>query len=188
MIQLNKGGRINLAKEEPGLKNVGVGLGWDINKYETVGQFDLDVSVFMIGENGKIPIDEYFIFYNNLISPDQSVKHMGDNRTGDGDGDDETVTINLNKINIDISEILFVVTIHDSEIRKQNFGQVKNAYIRLYDESNKKVIAKYDLDEDFSYETGIEFGNLYKKNNEWRFMATGQGYNNGLQGFVDRYV
>ncbi len=186
MIKLNKGGRINLSKSEPGLKKASVGLGWDLSRHSN--QFDLDVSVFMLGENGKTPADEFFIFYNNLISPDKSVEHTGDNRTGDGHGDDEIINIDLSKIHEDISELLFVVTIHDATFRKQNFGQVANAYIRIYDQETNRVIAKYELDEDFSYETGVIFGSLYKKSNEWRFMATGQGYESGLQGFVDRYV
>ncbi len=186
-IQLSKGGRINLSKSEPGLQKVGVGLGWDTNQYAGA-QFDLDASVFLISENGKIPNENYFIFYNNLTSPNRSVEHKGDNRTGAGDGDDETVYISLDSVENNVKEILFVATIHDGEIRKQNFGQIKNAYIRIYNLSTGEEIAKYELDEDFSYETGIEFGRLYKKSNEWRFMATGQGYESGLQGFVDRYV
>lgn len=186
-IQLSKGGRINLTKQEPGLIKVGIGLGWDTNQYAGA-QFDLDASVFMIGENGKIPNDNFFIFYNNLLSPDQAVEHKGDNRTGAGDGDDETVYVTLNVTNPEISEILFIATIHDGEIRKQNFGQIKNAYIRIYNLATGEEIAKYELDEDFTYETGIEFGRLYSKDSEWRFMATGQGYNNGLQGFVDKYA
>ncbi len=187
MIHLNKGGRINLTKSEPGLQKVGIGLGWDLNHYNSV-QFDLDVSVFMLGENRKIPYDEFFIFYNNLTSPDRSVLHTGDNRTGDGDGDDETIHIDLKKIDSIIQELLFVVTIHDAEAKRQNFGQIKNAYIRVYDQNTNEEIAKYELDENFSYETGVEFGNLYKKNGEWRFIATGNGDKNGLQGFVDKFA
>ncbi len=186
-IQLSKGGRINLTKTEPGLQKVGIGLGWDTNQYSG-SQFDLDASVFLLGENGKIPSEEYFIFYNNLTSPDKSVEHKGDNRTGAGDGDDETVYASLDSINSQISEILFVATIHDAKSRQQNFGQIRNAYIRIYNQLSGEEIAKYELDEDFSYETGLEFGRLYHKNGEWRFMATGQGYENGLQGFVDKYA
>lgn len=186
-IQMKKGGRINLSKEAPTLVRVGVGLGWDTNQFAG-NAIDLDTSAFMINASGKIPEDEYFIFYNNLKSPDGSLEHTGDNRTGLGDGDDETLFVHLDKINPEITEILFVTTIHEADIRKQNFGQVKNAYIRIYNRDNNAEIAKYDLDEDFSYETAVEFGRLYFKDREWRFQATGQGFNNGLEGFVDKYA
>lgn len=186
-INLGKGERINLSKEAPSLKKVGVGLGWDTNATDTGANFDLDASVFMLGADGKIPSEKYFVFYNNLVSPDASIKHTGDNLTGDGDGDDETILVELPKVESKINELVFVVTIHEAEKRKQNFGQVRNAFIRLYDQETNKEIAKYELDEDFSRETAIEFGKLYKKDNQWRFQAVGQGYNAGLQGFVDKY-
>ena len=186
-INLGKGERINLSKEAPSLKKIGVGLGWDTNASDTGTDFDLDASVFMLGANGKIPNEQNFVFYNNLVSPDGSIKHAGDNLTGDGDGDDETVFVELAKVNADITELVFVVTIHEAEKRKQNFGQVRNAFIRLYDQETNKEVAKYELDEDFSKETAIEFGKLYKKEGQWRFQAVGQGYNAGLQGFVDQY-
>lgn len=186
-INLSKGERINLSKEAPSLKKVGVGLGWDTNSSDTGADFDLDASVFMLGANGKIPTEKHFIFYNNLTSPDGSIKHTGDNLTGDGDGDDETINVELPKVDTTINDLVFVVTIHEAEKRKQNFGQVRNAFIRLYDLETNKEIAKYDLEEDFSKETAIEFGKLYKKDNQWRFQAVGQGYNAGLQGFVDKY-
>ncbi len=185
-INLKKGGRINLAKEAPELVRVGVGLGWDVSDYG--GAFDLDTSAFMLNESGKIPTDEFFVFYNNLRSPDAALTHKGDNRTGVGDSDDETLEADLSKVQEDVTEILFVVTIHDAQVRNQNFGQVKNAYIRIYNLDNNAEIAQYDLDEDFSYETAVEFGRLYRKNGDWRFMAVGQGYTNGLQGFVDKYA
>lgn len=186
-INLSKGERINLSKEAPSLKKVGVGLGWDTNSSDTGADFDLDASVFMLGANGKIPTEKHFIFYNNLTSPDGAIKHTGDNLTGDGDGDDETINVELSKVDGTINDLVFVVTIHEAEKRKQNFGQVRNAFIRLYDRDTNKEIAKYDLEEDFSKETAIEFGKLYKKDNQWRFQAVGQGYNAGLQGFVDKY-
>ena len=186
-INLSKGERINLSKEAPSLKKVGVGLGWDTNASDTGADFDLDASVFMLGANGKIPTEKHFIFYNNLTSPDASIKHTGDNLTGDGDGDDETINVELPKVDGTINDLVFVVTIHEAEKRKQNFGQVRNAFIRLYDIETNKEIAKYDLEEDFSKETAIEFGKLYKKDNQWRFQAVGQGYNAGLQGFVDKF-
>ena len=186
-INLEKGGRINLSKEAPGLKNAGIGLGWDINATDTGGAFDLDASVFMLGANAKIPNEKYFVFYNNKESPDSAVIHLGDSRTGEGFGDDETVTVDLTKVDPAVQEIVFVVTIHEAESRRQNFGQVRNAFIRIYDTTTNTEVTKYDLDEDFSRETAVEFGRLYKKDGEWRFQAVGQGYNSGLQSFVDKY-
>jgi len=187
-INLSKGERINLAKEAPGLKNAGIGLGWDINATDTGTAFDLDASVFMLGANGKIPGEKYFVFYNNKESPNGSVQHLGDSRTGEGQGDDETVLVDLSKVDSSVEEIVLVVTIHEAETRRQNFGQVRNAFIRIYDTITGTEVTKYDLDEDFSRETAIEFGRLYKKDGEWRFQAVGQGYNTGLQSFVDKYA
>lgn len=187
-ISLSKGGRIDLSKEAPSLKKVGVGLGWDVNVTDTGADFDLDASVFMIDSSGKIPQDEYFVFYNNLKSPDGSVEHTGDNRTGEGEGDDESLNIDLDKLNPSVEELVFVVTIHDAQKNNQNFGQVRNAFIRLYDRDTNIEVAKYDLEEDFSFETAIEFGRLYRKSGSWRFKAVGAGYNAGLQGFVDQFV
>lgn len=187
-INLSKGERINLSKEAPSLKNAGIGLGWDTNTSDTGGAFDLDASVFMLGINGKIPNEKYFVFYNNSQSPDSSVKHLGDSRTGEGAGDDETIEIDLKKVDSAVQEIVFVVTIHEADTRKQNFGQVKNSFIRIYDQATEKEVAKYELEEDFSRETAIEFGRLYRKDGEWRFQAVGQGYNAGLQKFVDQYA
>lgn len=186
-INLGKGGRINLAKESPALKNIGLGLGWDTNDTDTGVDFDLDVSLFMLS-NGKIPKDEYFVFYNNLNSPDGAVVHQGDNRTGEGDGDDESIFIDLGKINSSIEELVVIVTIDEALKRKQNFGQVENSFVRLYDIDNGSEIAKYELDEDFSTEIAVEFGRLYKKDGTWRFKAVGAGFNSGLQGFVDKFV
>lgn len=187
-INLSKGERINLSKEAPGMKNAGIGLGWDTNQTDTGAAFDLDASVFMLGTNGKIPDEKYFVFYNNATSPDSSVKHLGDSKTGEGSGDDETIEIDLSKVDASVQEIVFVVTIHEAETRKQNFGQVRNSFIRIYDNATEKQVAKYELDEDFSTETAIEFGKLYKKDGEWRFQAVGQGYKAGLQKFVDQYA
>ncbi|WP_449420930.1 TerD family protein [Phormidium nigroviride] len=187
-INLSKGERINLSKEAPGLKNAGIGLGWDLNATDTGAAFDLDASVFMLGANGKMPGEKYFVFYNNKESPNGSVKHLGDSRTGEGQGDDETVLVDLSKVDASVEEIVFVVTIHEAETRRQNFGQVRNAFIRIYDTTTSTEVTKYDLDEDFSRETAIEFGRLYKKDGEWRFQAVGQGFNAGLQSFVDKYA
>ena len=188
-IELSKGGQIDLTKSSPNLRYVGIGLGWDINEsVRSNHDFDLDASVFMLGANGKIPNEQFFVFYNNLKSADGSVEHFGDNRTGEGGGDDETIEIDLKKVSPAIEEILFVVTIHDSQTRNQNFRQVQNSYIRLYDAATEKEVMKYKLNEDFSQETAIEFGRLYKRNHQWQFQAIGRGYTNGLQGFVGRYA
>lgn len=184
MINLQKGQRIEI-----GLSKVGVGLGWDPNQ-STGYDFDLDASAFMLGSNGKLPLDEFFVFYNNQQSPDGAVESSGDDTSGgnsDG-GDDETLTVDLVKVDSRIQEIVFTVTIHEADVRKQNFGQVHNSYIRIYNANNGEVIARYDLDEDFSIETAVEFGRLYKRGTEWRFEAIGNGYKGGLQFFVDKYI
>lgn len=185
MINLQKGQRIEI-----GLSKVGVGLGWDPNESTGYG-FDLDASAFMLGCNKKLPQDEFFVFYNNQVSPDKAVESSGDDLTGgnsDG-GDDETLTVDLAKVDSRIQEIIFTVTIHDATARnKQNFGQVHNSYIRIYDANSNTDIARYDLDEDFSIETAVEFGRLYKNGSEWKFEAMGIGYKGGLQYFVDKYV
>lgn len=187
-ISLSKGGRIDLNKEAPGLTQVAFGLGWDANNSNTGAEYDLDASVFMLDASGKIPQDQYFVFYNNLTSIDGSVEHTGDNRTGEGEGDDETIHVNLAKMDASITELVFVVTIHDAHVHNQNFGQIRNAFIRLYDQTTNNEIARYDLEEDFSTETALEFGRLYRKSGSWRFKAVGTGYNAGLQGFVDQFI
>ena len=181
-INLTKGQRIEI-----GLSKVGVGLGWDPNE-GTGFDFDLDASAFMLGENKKIPKDEFFVFYNNQKSPDNSVESSGDDLTGgNSEGDDETLTVDLSKVDSKIHEIIFTVTIHDYENRKQNFGQVRNSFIRIYNAQTNEEIAKYELDEDFSVETAVEFGRLYKRNGEWKFEAMGIGYKGGLEYFVKKY-
>ena len=187
-INLVKGGRVDLSKEAPSLVRVGVGLGWDINDTDTGYDFDLDVSIFMLNSNKKLPANEYFVFYNNLKSPDGAVEHTGDNLTGEGEGNDETIFIDLSKVSPEIEEILFVVTIYEADQRGQNFGQVRNSFIRLYNRDTNEEILKYELEEDFSTETALEFGRLYKQNGSWRFQAVGMGYKTGLQAFVDKYV
>jgi tellurium resistance protein TerD len=182
-INLTKGQRIEI-----GLSKVGVGLGWDPNE-STGFDFDLDASAFMLGADRKLPKDEFFVFYNNPISPDGAVESSGDDTTGgSSDGDDETLIVDLSKVDPAIQEIIFTVTIHDYEQRRQNFGQVRNSFIRIYNSLNNEEIAKYDLDEDFSVETAVEFGRLYRRNNEWKFEAMGVGYKGGLQYFVNKYV
>lgn len=181
-INLQKGQRETLSTG-----NFLVGLGWDTNESSTGVDFDLDASVFILGENKKIISDEFFVFYNNLESPDGSVTHTGDNQTGDGDGDDEAVMIDLSKIDNRATEICIVVTIHDYESRKQNFGQVRNAFIRIVDNNSNTEIMKFELDEDFSVETAVEFGRIYKRNNEWKFEAIGMGMKGGLEEYLTKY-
>jgi len=181
-INLQKGQRIGL-----GLSKVGVGLGWDPNS-ATGFDFDLDASAFMLGGNKKIPQDEFFVFYNNPKSPDGAVESSGDDLTGgSSDGDDETLTIDINRLDPKIQEIIFTVTIHDYEARRQNFGQVRNSFIRIYNAQTNEEIAKYELDEDFSVETAVEFGRIYKRNDEWKFEAMGIGYKGGLEYFLSKY-
>lgn len=183
-INLSKGGRLNIGQE---MTKVGVGLGWDPNQ-GTGFDFDLDASAFMLGENKKIPQDEFFIFYNNLKSPDSAVQSLGDDTTGgSSDGDDETLTVDLNKVDPRIQEIVFTVTIHEYEARKQNFGQVRNSFIRIYNAESNEEIAKYELEEDFSIETALEFGRLQRSGGKWKFEAMGVGYSGGLQYFVNKY-
>lgn len=164
-----------------------IGLGWDTNASSTGTGFDLDASVFVLGENKKVLSDSHFIFYNNLKTPDGAVEHTGDNLTGDGDGDDEQIKVDLSKIDTSASEICIVVTIHDAENRKQNFGQVRNSFVRIFDSASNAEILKYELEEDFSIETAVEFGRIYKRNNEWKFEAVGMGMKGGLEDFLTKY-
>ena len=164
-----------------------IGLGWDTNSSSTGSAFDLDASVFILGDNKKIIADEYFVFYNNLKSPDGAVEHTGDNLTGAGDGDDEQVKVDLSRIDSKVSEICIVVTIHEAEARKQNFGQVRNSFIRIFDTATGADILKYELEEDFSIETAVEFGRIYKKDNNWKFEAVGVGMKGGLQDYLTKY-
>ena len=178
-ISLNKGGNLSLSKTDPTLNNIIVGLGWDARP--TDGQdFDLDASAFMLKNDGKVRSDADFIFYNQLRSSCGSIEHTGDNRTGAGDGDDESLILQLNKIPLDVERIAFTVTIHDADIRKQNFGQVSNAFIRIVNKDTNVEVARYDLSEDASTETAMIFGEIYRHNGEWKFKAVGQGYAGGL--------
>jgi tellurium resistance protein TerD len=183
VINLRKGDKVAV-----GFTNITVGLGWEPNE-GTGAEFDLDVSAIMIDSNRKMLNKDYFVFYNNLVSPDGAVTHTGDDPDGkSSDGnDDESLLIDLNKVNPSIQEILFVVTINDAIQNKQNFGQVRDSYIRLVDNSNGKEVMKYELGEDFSIETGIEFGRLYRRNNEWKFDASGIGYKEDLAFFLSKY-
>lgn len=186
-VNLTKGGRISLNKEAPGLKKILIGLGWDTNSSDTGADFDLDASVFLLDANGKVANEKDFVFYNNLSSSDGSVIHTGDNRTGEGEGDDESIKVDLSKISSSIKEIAIVVTIHEAIQRKQNFGMVRNAFIRLVNDETNTEIVRYDLEEDYSTETGLLFGRLYFKDNEWKFSAVGTGYKEGLDGFCKQF-
>lgn len=184
-ISLEKGGRFNLTKKEPSLKKIMIGLGWEMRPGATL---DLDASVFMLGQNGKLPSDEYFVFYNNLKSPDGGVQHTGDNRNGAGDGDDEMILANLPKIDPAVNQVLVVASIHDALIRNHKFGLLQDAYIRIVDVENNREILRYDLDAQFSDATEVEFGRLERVNNEWHFVASGEGTKQGLEGYVNVYA
>lgn len=178
-ISLQKGGNISLSKTTPNLKNVTIGLGWDARS--TSGDdFDLDASIFMVGANGKVPSDSNFIFYGQLRSACGSVEHTGDNRTGDADGDDEAINVVLDKVPSDITRLVVAVTIHEADARRQNFGMVHNAYIRVINSDNDVELARFDLTEDASVETAMIFGEVYRHNGEWKLRAVGQGYTGGL--------
>lgn len=179
-ISLQKGQKVSLTKDNPGLKNVVVGLGWDVNAFDTGGDFDLDAAAFLLTDAGKVSKSDDFVFYGNLCHPSQSVQHMGDNLTGAGDGDDEQIKVNLSKVPANITKIAFTVTIYEPEQRRQNFGQINNAFIRIYNESNGEEMLRYDLGEDFSIETAAVFGELYKSGSEWKFNAIGSGFQGGL--------
>jgi tellurium resistance protein TerD len=178
-ISLQKGGNVNLSKEAPGLNKMVVGLGWDLRTTDGAA-FDLDGAVFLLNSSGKVRSDSDFVFYNNLKSPDGSVVHSGDNRTGAGEGDDETVTIDLAKVPADVDKIAVCVTIHDAETRRQNFGQVAKAFVRCVNANGNTEIARYDLSEDSSTETAMIFGEVYRAGSDWKFRAIGQGFKGGL--------
>lgn len=185
-INLQKGANANLSREAPGLSRVLIGLGW--NARSTSGDdFDLDASAFLLNESGKVRSDSDFIFYNNKRSTDGSVEHKGDNRTGAGEGDDEVVSVNLAAIPNDVTKVTFAVTIHEADARRQSFGQVSGAFIRVVDEGSSKELVRYDLSEDFSTETALIFGELYRHQGEWKFRAVGQGYRGGLMELIKNF-
>lgn len=188
-INLQKGQKISLTKENPALTKVQVGLGWDVNKYSGGYDFDLDASVFLVGANGKCAKDTDFIFYGNLKSDDGSVQHMGDDRTGGNseEGDDEEIHIDLSKVSPAVQKIAITATIYEPIKRAQNFGMVSNAYIRVVDSSTQQEIVRYDLGEDFSIETAIVVGEIYRYGNEWRFNAVGAGFQGGLAALCANY-
>ncbi|MBN3815372.1 TerD family protein [Paraburkholderia sp. Se-20369] len=185
-VSLSKGGNVSLTKEAPGLSEVLVGLGWDPRVTDGT-EFDLDASIFVTGESGKVLNDAGFIFYNNKKSADGSVEHLGDNRSGQGEGDDEQVVVKLTGLAADVKKLVFAVTIHDAESRKQSFGQVSNAYIRVVNKADGKEIARYDLSEDASTETAMIFGELYRHNDEFKFKAIGQGFAGGLKPLAEAH-
>ena len=178
-ISLAKGGNVSLSRTDPTLTKILIGLGWDARS-STGDDFDLDASLFMVGTDGKVPSDSYFIFYNQLLSPCRSVEHTGDNRTGAGDGDDEALKVDLVAVPENIARLVVAVTIHDADARRQNFGQVSGAFMRIVNQENDAEIARFDLSEDYSTETAMVFGEVYRHNGEWKFKAVGQGYAGGL--------
>ena len=186
-INLSKGQKVSLTKDNPGLNNILVGLGWDVNAFDSGTSFDLDASVFIADASGKCPSEKEFIFYGNKEHTSGSVKHMGDNTTGEGEGDDEQIRIILNQVPANLEKIAFTVTIYEAEQRHQNFGQVSNAYIRIIDEATNTELVHFDLGEDFSIETAVVVGELYKNNGEWKFNAIGSGFQGGLAALCSHY-
>ena len=181
MISLSKGQKVDLTKGRPGLSKIMIGLGWDTNKYDGQAAFDLDAAAFLLGANGKVSSDSDFVFYNALVHSSDSVRHMGDNRTGAGEGDDEIIRVDLAAVPASVDKIDFTVTIHEAEERRQNFGQVSNAFIRIVDDVTGEELIRYDLTEDFSVETALVVGELYRNAGEWKFSAIGSGFKGGLR-------
>jgi tellurium resistance protein TerD len=185
-ISIAKGGNVSLSKEAPGLTKILIGLGWDTRATDGA-DFDLDASAFLCAESGKVRGDHDFIFYNQLKSADGSVEHTGDNLTGEGDGDDEAIKVDLSRVPAEIQKVAVAVTIHDADNRKQNFGMVQNAFIRVVNDADNKEIARYDLSEDYSTETALIFGEVYRHGAEWKFRAVGQGFQGGLAPLARNY-
>ena len=186
-VSLQKGQKVSLTKGNPGLKKVVVGLGWDVNQFDTGGDFDLDAAAFLLTDSGKVSRQEDFIYFGNLTHPSGSVQHMGDNLTGAGEGDDEQIRVDLSKVPEHITKIAFTVTIYEPEQRRQKFGQINNAFIRNYNEDTGEEMLRYDLGEDFSIETAAVFGEVYKNGSEWKFNAIGSGYQGGLKALCTQY-
>ncbi|MDE6314450.1 MAG: TerD family protein [Lachnospiraceae bacterium] len=186
-INLQKGQKVDLTKGKPSLKKIMIGLGWDVNKYDGGADFDLDASAFLLGANGKVISDSDFVFYGNLKHSSGAVEHMGDNLTGEGEGDDEQILVDLSTVPANVEKIAFTVTIYEAEQRRQNFGQVSNSYIRMVDEINNEEIIHYDLGEDFSIETAVVVGELYRHSGEWKFNAIGSGFQGGLAALCRNY-
>jgi len=186
-INLSKGQKVSLSKGNPGLKKIMVGLGWDVNAFDSGADFDLDASAFLAGANGKCRTERDFIFYGNLEHETGAVIHMGDNRTGAGEGDDEQIQIDLTMLPENIEKIAITVTIYDADKRRQNFGQVSNAYCHIIDLNNNDEIVRFDLGEDFSIETAVVVGEVYRNNGEWKFNAIGSGFQGGLAALCGHY-
>ena len=185
-VSLTKGGNVSLSKQAPGLTAVVVGLGWD-PRTTTGADFDLDASAIMLDMNGRVLTDGHFVFFNNLKSPDGSVEHLGDNLTGGGEGDDEQIKVNLAAVPAEVGKVTFPVSIYEAEQRQQNFGQVRNAFIRIVNQADNSEIARYDLTEDAATETAMIFGEIYRSFGEWKFRAVGQGYASGLKGIAQDF-
>lgn len=181
-VNLSKGQKVDLTKSNPGLSKITIGLGWDVNKYDGGNEFDLDATAFCLNASGKVNSEKEFIFYNNKSNSNGSIVSSGDNRSGEGAGDDESIRINLTAVPADIQKVAFCITIHDAIQRNQNFGQVANAYVRVVNEESGAELIRYDLGEDFSVETAVVVGELYRHQTEWKFSAVGSGYQNGLAG------
>lgn len=186
-VNLKKGQKVSLTKGNPGLSKVVVGLGWDVNAFDTGGDFDLDAAAFLLTDTGKVSGSGDFVYYGNLTHSSGSVAHLGDNLTGVGEGDDEQIKVDLSKVPDNITKIAFTVTIYEAESRRQNFGQVNNAFVRIYNEDTGEELLRYDLGEDFSIETAAVFGELYKNSGEWKFNAIGSGYQGGLAALCANY-
>lgn len=186
-INLSKGQKVDLTKTNPGLSKITVGLGWDTNKYDGGKDFDLDVSVFLTNAAGKVETEKNFIFFNNKQNENGSVVHTGDNRTGEGEGDDEQIAIDLNNVPANVEKIAFTITIYEANERNQNFGQVSRAYARILNDASNQELVRFDLGEDFSVETGVVVGELYRHSGEWKFNAIGSGYRDGLAGLTRDY-
>ena len=187
MVSLTKGQKVDLTKGNPGLSKLVIGLGWDTNKYDGGSDFDLDTAAFLLTESGKTASDTDFVFYGNLKDPSGSVCHLGDNLTGAGDGDDEQITVDLSSVPANYSKIAFTATIYDADARNQNFGQVNNAYIRVYDAVKNEELVRFDLCEDFSIETAVVVAEIYRHNGEWKFCAIGSGFGGGLSALCANY-
>jgi tellurium resistance protein TerD len=185
-VTLTKGGNVSLTKQAPGMTAVLVGLGWDA-RTTTGTDFDLDASALLLNSTGKVVSDKHFVFFNNTTSPDGSVEHTGDNLTGEGEGDDETIKVNLAAVPAEVEKIVFPVSIYEGQARQQGFGQVRNAFIRIINQSDSAEVARYDLSEDASTETAMVFGELYRSGPEWKFRAVGQGYSAGLAGIAQDF-
>ncbi|MCR5833113.1 MAG: TerD family protein [Selenomonadaceae bacterium] len=186
-ISLKKGQKVDLTKTNPGLSEILVGLGWDVNRYDGGKEFDLDSAAFLLGGSGKVNSDADFVFYGNLKHESGSVEHLGDNLTGAGEGDDEQIKIDLSKVPANVEKIDFTVTIYEAEERHQSFGQVENAFIRVIDAKTNTELIRYDLSEDFSVETAVVIGELYRHGGEWKFNAIGSGFEGGLASLGRNY-